>query len=65
MNIKTILKSLSKKQKKIRNIVYRVCGIGMIAFVAGIFAALILPIWLLAAIEGALLILLGCTLLRF
>jgi len=37
----------------------------MIAFVAGIFAALILPIWLLAAIEGALLILLGCTLLRF
>ena len=43
----------------------RPCGIGIIAFVAGIFAALVLPVWLLAVIEGALIILLGCTLLRF
>ncbi len=40
------------------------CGIGMMAFVAGIFVALIFPVWLLAVIEGALIIILGCTLLR-
>ena len=42
----------------------RPCGIGIIAFVAGVFTALVLPIWLLAVIEGALIIILGCSLLR-
>lgn len=42
----------------------RPCGIGMLAYIAGIFTALILPMWLLAVIEGALIIIVGCTLLR-
>ncbi|MBQ2889374.1 MAG: hypothetical protein IJE41_02865 [Clostridia bacterium] len=42
----------------------RPCGICTLAYIAGIFTALILPMWLLAVIEGALIIILGCTLLR-
>lgn len=40
------------------------CGGFTLAYIAGIFTALILPMWLLAVIEGALIIILGCTLLR-
>ncbi len=42
----------------------RPCGIGVLSFVLGIFTALILPVWLLAVIEGALIIVIGCTLIR-
>jgi len=42
----------------------RPCGIFTLAYIAGIFTALVLPVWLLAVIEGALIIVLGCTLLR-
>ena len=44
--------------------VHRPCGIGMLAFVLGVFTALVLPMWLLAVIDGALIIKLACTLLR-
>ena len=39
-------------------------GIGILAFVFGIFTAMILPITLLAVIEGGLIIILGVILLR-
>ena len=42
----------------------RPCGICTLAYIAGIFTALVLPMWLLAVIEGALVIILGCTLMR-
>ena len=42
----------------------RPCGIFTLAYIAGIFTALILPVWLLAVIEGALIIVLGCTMMR-
>lgn len=42
----------------------RPCGIFTLAYIAGIFTALILPMWLLAVIEGALIIIMGCTLVR-
>ena len=42
----------------------RRCGVGVLAYIAGIFTALIFPVWLLAVIEGALIIFIGLTLLR-
>ncbi len=39
-------------------------GIGILCFVFGIFTAMILPITLLAVIEGGLLIVLGVIVLR-
>ena len=42
----------------------RPCGVGVLAFTAGIFVALVCPLWLIAAIEGALIIILGVALLN-
>ena len=42
----------------------RPCGVGILAYIAGIFTALILPMWLLAVIEGALIIIMGCAMLK-
>ncbi|MBQ3022790.1 MAG: hypothetical protein IJD91_05680 [Clostridia bacterium] len=42
----------------------RPCGLFTLAYIAGIFTALILPTWLLAVIEGFLIIVLGCTMIR-
>ena len=42
----------------------RPCGLGILAYIAGIFTALILPMWLLAVIEGALIIIMGCAMLK-
>lgn len=39
-------------------------GLGILCFVGGIFTAMILPITLLAVIEGALIMILGIILLR-
>ncbi|MCH5186888.1 MAG: hypothetical protein J1F63_00695 [Oscillospiraceae bacterium] len=39
-------------------------GVGILAFVFGIFTAMILPVTLLAVIEGGLIIVLGIILLR-
>ena len=39
-------------------------GIGMLAFVFGIFTAMILPVTLLAVIEGGMIIVLGFIFLR-
>ncbi len=39
-------------------------GLGVLAFVFGIFTAMILPITLLAVIEGGLIIIMGCMLMR-
>ena len=47
-----------------RRVPKRPCGLGLLSFIAGIFTALILPMWLIAVVEGALIIILGCTLLR-
>ncbi len=39
-------------------------GVGMLAFVIGIFTAMILPVTLLAVIEGGMIIVLGVFFLR-
>jgi len=42
----------------------RPCGVFTLAYIAGIFTALVLPVWILAVVEGALIIILGCALIR-
>jgi len=42
----------------------RPCGVFTLAYIAGIFTALVLPVWILAVVEGALIIILGCMLMR-
>ena len=39
-------------------------GVGMLAFVLGIFTAMILPVTLLAVIEGGMILVLGIIFLR-
>ncbi|MDO4562836.1 MAG: hypothetical protein Q4C12_03275 [Clostridia bacterium] len=39
-------------------------GLGTLCFILGIFAALVLPLWLIAALEGAIIIFFGCWCIR-